>query len=268
MNTPYDILIVDDEQVVIDAVKRICSVEGMKVDEATDASLALNKVAKNRYRLIICDIMLPGMDGFQLLEELKPLDSSTAVIMTTGYTTIENAVRALFQGAVDFLPKPFTSEEFCSSIKRALNYISIRKEYIQKKAGGTDQLMLFVPCPAKYFRFGYGSWLVQDHNGSVRIGVTDLFLKTIAPVTKISLQEKDRELFQGNACAMLDAEDGMQHPVLSPVSGRILTVNSRIETEPDLLEKDPFFEGWLYRLIPDDLAYQMKYLIPGGTEEL
>ena len=268
MKKRHDILIIDDEQVVIDAVTRICTEESMQVDAASDAREALDKAAKNRYRLIICDIMLPGMDGFQLLEKLRPIDSGTAFIMTTGYTTIENAVKSLYQGAVNFLPKPFTSDEFCSTAKRSLNYISIREKLREMKRTSEEEPMLYVPCPAKYFRLGYSSWMVQDHDGSARIGVTDLYLKTVDTVGKLILQAPEQQIFQGNSCAILETKDGLPHNITSPLSGRILEKNIRIEKDLTLLEKDPFFDGWLYRVLPEDIAHQLKYLIPGGAEEI
>ena len=268
MKTKYDILVVDDEQIIIDAVIKICTTESLKVDATTDAQKAWIKVGKNHYRLIICDLMLPGMDGFQLLEKMKPLDISTAFIVTTGYSTIENAVKSLYLGAIDFLPKPFTSDEFCSAVKRALKYIEIREKHVLKDADSSDDLILYVPCPAKYFRLGYGSWLTRDVNGTVMVGVTDLFLKTVESVDHIKMLEKEQEIFQGNPCAVLETRDGMQHGILAPISGKIIENNGQLKGEITLIEKDPFFKGWLYRVIPDDLGYQMKYLIPGGSEEL
>lgn len=268
MKNRYDILFVDDEQVIIDAAVKICSAEALKVDSATDSQTALVKVQKNQYRLIICDIMLPGMDGFQCFEKVKPLGISTAFVMTTGYSTIENAVKSLYLGAIDFLPKPFTSDEFSSSVKRALKYVEIREKNALKKDDGTDNIILYVPCPARYFRLGYCSWLVKERTGSVLVGITDLFLRTVDTIERIKLLEQEQEIFQGNPCAMLETRDGLQHGILAPVSGRIIAKNNLVEEEVTLIEKDPFFKGWLYRVIPDDLNYQMKYLIPGGWEEL
>jgi CheY-like chemotaxis protein len=268
MSSVYDLLIVDDEQVVVDGVVRICSEEQLKVDSALDAQDALAKVAKNAYRLILCDIMMPGMDGFQFLEKIKQSGISSAFIMTTGYSTIENAVRSLYLGAIDFLPKPFTVDEFNSAVKRGLKYDEMRRQTGRKKARKRDAEMFYVPCPAKYLRLGYNSWVNRESTGSVKIGVTDLFLKTIDPVSGISLFEKEQEILQGNPCATLTTRDEMQHGILSPITGRIIEKNSRILEDVTLIEKDPFFEGWLYRVIPSDLAYQMKYLIPGSSEEL
>lgn len=268
MRSTYDILIIDDEQVIIDAVIRICSTEQLKVDAALDGATALKKVKNNSYRLIICDIMLPGMDGFEFLEQLKPLDISTAFIMTTGYSTNENAVKSLCQGAIDFLPKPFTTDEFCSTVKRGFKYVEIHQEKAIKKSPDTGNIPLYEPCPATYFKLGYGSWLALENTGSVMVGVTDLFLKTIDSVDSISLLANEQEIIQGNQCAMIRCKDGGQNGVISPVTGRIIEKNKKIEGEISIMEKDPFSNGWLYRVIPSDLNYQMKYLIPGSLEEL
>ena len=70
MKKDLDILAIDDEQVVIDAVVKICSSENYLVDPALDANEALQKLEKNNYKLIVCDIMMPNIDGFGFLEEL------------------------------------------------------------------------------------------------------------------------------------------------------------------------------------------------------
>lgn len=70
MAKQFDILVVDDESVIINAVDKICSAEGLKVDTSPDAGGALAKVEKNSYRLIISDIMMPDIDGFQFLDTL------------------------------------------------------------------------------------------------------------------------------------------------------------------------------------------------------
>lgn len=267
MNSKFDILMIDDEQVIINAVIRICSVKHLKVDTAMDAVVALDKVKKNSYRLIICDIMLPGLDGFQILEQLKRLRNSTAFIMTTGYTTIENAVKSLSLGAIDFLHKPFTSDEFCSSIKRGLKYVNICENDLRKTTQNKQHYRSYAQCPKNCFRLGYGSWLTKEKSGSVVIGVTDFFLKTIEAVDRVFLLENEQEIIQGNQCATISCTDDSQHGVLSPTTGRIIEKNNRVKSEVSLIEKDPFFSGWLYRVLPTDLTYQMKYLVPGSSEK-
>ena len=84
---------------------------------SSDAAKAINNADND---LIICDIMLPDIDGFEFLEKLHSMEIKTPVIITTGFSTVENAVKSLYSGAIDFLPKPFTFDELISNIKRGL----------------------------------------------------------------------------------------------------------------------------------------------------
>ena len=116
MSNPADILVIDDEQVIIDAVVKICKLENHNVDAAINVKTAIEKISKNYYSIIVCDIMMPDGDGFQILDELRNKNIDSALIMMTGYSTVENAVNSLYQGAVDFIPKPFTVDELLSSV--------------------------------------------------------------------------------------------------------------------------------------------------------
>ncbi len=268
MSRQFDILIIDDEQVITEAVNKICAMEGYKVDASLDAVNAVSKLAKNSYRLIICDIMLPEVDGFQFLDEVIKRKLATPVIMTTGYSTVENAVKSLYNGAVDFIPKPFTSDELLSSIYRGLKFSEIQKSLAEAKSRNNDGTIVYVPCPAKYFRLGHSSWIFSDNNGSGIIGVTHSFLKIIEPVTEIDLLKVDEEIVQGNPCAQIKMKNEMDHPVLSPVSGKIIECNNQLMEDKSIIEKDPFFKGWLYRIIPSDWEYEIKNLTPCSSDRM
>jgi len=262
MSKAFDILAIDDEKIIVDSIVKLCSSEDLSVDTAGNAKEGLEKIRKSNYSLIISDIMMPEMDGFELLDTLRDLEVSTPVIITTGYSTVENAVRALYSGAIDFLPKPFTVDELLSSISRGLKYNKIRETI---KHENNDEV-LFVPCPAKYNRLGYNSWALIMDDGSVRVGMVDLFLRTIDSVRSIKLLEPEEELVQGNSCAEIDSADDKIHPFLAPISGRIVECNHNIVQQPTLLEKDPYFEGWIYTIIPSDLNYESKVLTPCTTD--
>jgi len=266
MNREQDILVVDDEQVVIDAVVKICSSENYSVDTAVDAKEALLKIGKNSYKLIICDIMMPGMDGFGLLDELNKRKISTPVIMTTGYSTVENAVKSLYTGSIDFIPKPFTSDELINSVLRGMKYLEIQKSIKNYKPGGSE--IIYVPCPSKYFRLGYSSWVVEENTGSVLIGATDLFLKTIESISDMELLGVDDEIVQGSSCAFIKDKEERMHPLLAPLSGRILEVNEEVIKNKSLIEKDPYFEGWFYRLLPSDSGYELKNLTNCSSDRI
>lgn len=260
MSKPIDILVIDDEQVVRDAVSRVCRAAGLTVEAASDARTGLEKVQKNEYRLVVCDVMLPELDAFQILEAMKRASVRTPVIMITGYSTMENAVNSLRSGAVDFIPKPFTADELESTIQRALRY----QEFTQVKTSSGfqngDPLQFYVPCPAEYYRLGYLSWALIEQKGTGLIGIMDLFLKTISAVQEIELFALDYDLDQGSVCARIISKDNLRHDILSPLSGRIIERNDPLLSTPETVEKDPYFSGWLYRIIPADVAYELKHL--------
>lgn len=262
------ILIIDDEQVILDAVTKIASSENLEVDSVTNAVDGINKISNKSYSLILCDIMMPEFNGFQLLDELYNRKNKTPVIMITGYSTVENAVNSLNKGALDFIPKPFTFEELTSSISRGLNYNRVVQKLERSRKSGSDETVLFVSCPPKYKRLGHISWMNLESEGLAVVGVSDLFLETINEVEKIELSEIEDIIIQGNSCAKFETSDGLIHTCLAPLGGRIIERNEKLLSEPSLLEKDPYFQGWLYKIIPSDIEYETKYLITGGSDIL
>ena len=76
----------------------------------------------------------------------------------------------------------------------------------------------------------------------------------------------EEELMQGIACATLVSVDDRSHKILSPVSGSIVEINQELKQKASLIEKDPFFQGWLYRVIPEDIEYESKNLIPCSSD--
>jgi CheY-like chemotaxis protein len=266
MNRNQGILVVDDEQVVIDAVIKICSADGLTVDSAADAADALSKLERNNYRIIICDIMMPGMDGFAFLAEKLKRKINGEVIMTTGYSTVENAVKSLYTGAIDFIPKPFTADELSNSVLRAIQYIKLMERF--KDPARPVDTIVFVPCPAKYYRLGYSSWAAEENSGTVLVGAADLFIKTIDNVSGIELLKADEEIVQGNPCAQVIDSEERCHPLLSPLSGRIIEVNDNLLRNKSIIEKDPYFEGWFYRLIPSDSGYELKNLTNCSSDRI
>ncbi len=269
MKDVVHILAIDDEQVILDSIVKLCSLENWQVDTAIDTESGLEKLSNKTYQLIISDIMMPGMDGFGLLEYLREKEISVPVIITTGFSTVENAVKALYTGAVDFLPKPFTLEELLSSVSRALQYSTIRDRQKAAMLKNDTETLLYIPCPAKYRRLGYGGWAFLEADGSVKIGLTDLFLRTIQSTIKhIDLLSADNEIVQGNSCFQIETDDELTHSLLAPLSGRILKVNEQILADITLIEKDPYFNGWFYTIVPANLEFELKYLIPCSSENL
>ncbi|MCK9380888.1 MAG: sigma-54 dependent transcriptional regulator [Sulfuritalea sp.] len=114
------ILIVDDEEIVIRSCLRILSDSSYVVDSAQDGSEALRKVDETDYDIIILDIMMPGIDGLDVLQQVKERHPDVDVIMVTGLSQIQTAVKAMKLGAFDYLSKPFDPDELKHVVDRAL----------------------------------------------------------------------------------------------------------------------------------------------------
>src|SRR5690606_36927663 len=118
--------------------------------------------------------------------------------------------------------------EIVNSVLRGMKYIQLLKSAANNKDKADS--MVFVPCPAKYYRLGYSSWAAKENTGSLLVGATDLFIKSVENVTSIELWKIDDEVIQGNNCAHIVDKEERVHPLLSPLSGRIIEVNEEIKT--------------------------------------
>jgi len=259
VSTLRDILVIEDEPSVSQAVELVCGEEGMTVTSMDNAAAALRCLGNNRFRLVLCDIMMQELDGFGFLAELERHGIQTPVIMMTGYSTVENAVRSLAAGAVDYIPKPFTADELLTVVRRSLRSGALLDA---AESAGLERngKMSFVPCPANYLRLGYVSWVLMEDEGTARIGVSDLFLKAAEGIQELELAEPGEDLVQGIPCAVATAPDGSAHGVMCPMSGKVLEVNEEAQANPELVEKDPYFRGWLYRILPSDPENNLQWL--------
>ncbi len=271
MNNDFDILIIDDESVIIDSIMKICKLNNLTADSAETYDIAIQKIKQNKYRLVICDIMLPDKDGFEILKSLGSIGYESPVIMITGYTTPEMAVKSIKLGAFDFLPKPFTIDELSAIIKRGITYSNLNRKKVQDQNN-----LLYVSCPSKYYRFGYNSWIKQDLQvniisegfsyGSFVTGVTDLFVKLTEGVRKIELLQINDKISQAAFSAYITDNDGLTHSFIMPLSCRIIDRNEKLIENPELIEKDPYFEGWFYKVIPTNIKDEMENLIQCSSD--
>ncbi len=115
------VLIVDDEEMICDLLKRSLSIEGFQTDTAENGMLGLQKCAENKYDLVISDILMPEMDGITMMEKIKDAQPEIPIILITGYAKQYTARKATEAGASDFLTKPFRNAEIMKSVRKALN---------------------------------------------------------------------------------------------------------------------------------------------------
>ncbi len=120
MGTP-NLLVIDDEQVVLDSVVRVLSEEDLNVEVTTSSRQGLEWGMSRNYDLVITDIRMPEIGGMRILRDIKRSKPAVAVVILTGYATVQSAVRAMKLGAADYLEKPFTPESLLNTIRNALD---------------------------------------------------------------------------------------------------------------------------------------------------
>jgi CheY-like chemotaxis protein len=117
---PGLVLVVDDEAGLRHMLEFGLTKRGYQVFAAADGDQALALAAQHPFDLAVCDIMMPGKDGMEVLAQLKNLSPGTEVIMATGYATLETAIEAMKRGAFDYITKPFTLSHLCLIFEKAL----------------------------------------------------------------------------------------------------------------------------------------------------
>ena len=79
-------------------------------------------------------------------------------------------------------------------------------------------------------------------------------------IEELELAEPGEDLVQGLSCAVATAPDGASHGIMCPLTGKVLEVNADVQAKPSLVEKDPYFKGWLYRVLPSDPENNLQWL--------
>jgi len=245
------ILVIDDEPVVLDSARRILEAEGFPVAVAGDAESALRSLQAQPADIVISDLMLPGISGIEFMEEAHRHDPNLVVIITTGYSTLENGVASLRKGAFDFLPKPFTFEELLSPVARAARYLELSL---------AERLELPAAEGPGGYVLGKESWARAQADGSALLGFTQLFLRTSGAIETIEFPLVDAELQQGGRLARCVTADKLVHDVWSPLSGRVLEVNEGVERSPDFALDAPQATRWLVRVLPSDFEKEVLNL--------
>ncbi len=133
-----DILVVDDEADIRDTVSGLLEDEGYRVASAADADAALRRIREDWPAVVVLDVWLEGsrIDGLDLLLELRAEESDAVVLMMSGHADIETAVKAIQEGAYDFIEKPFAADRMLISVSRALETARLRRENADLRAAG------------------------------------------------------------------------------------------------------------------------------------
>jgi DNA-binding NtrC family response regulator len=131
--TPGAILIIDDEAAIRESLETLLDLEGYTVCGAETGQEGLARIAERPFELVLLDFALPDINGMELLREIRERDPQLSVIMITAYGTVENAVKAMQGGAVNFIQKPWDNEKLLADVRAVVARRRAEEENIQLK---------------------------------------------------------------------------------------------------------------------------------------
>jgi len=118
------VLVVDDEAVVVNSIRKILSRNGYAIEEAFTCKDALARVFAHDYDLVLLDMKMSDGNGLDVLERIKAKRPDLRVVIVTGFASVDTAVQAIQKGASDYMPKPFTPEELYTVTSRVLKTVA------------------------------------------------------------------------------------------------------------------------------------------------
>ncbi len=144
---PPTVLLVDDEEEIRHSTAQSLELAGIAVQEFASAESALSYVMPGLNGVLVTDIRMPGMDGMSLLARVREIDSDLPVILVTGHGDVQLAVRAMREGAYDFIEKPFAAQHLADVAKRALDrrMLVLENRLLRAAAGHPDDIETRLP---------------------------------------------------------------------------------------------------------------------------
>lgn len=129
-----NILVIDDEARIREACTVVLTDHGFSVSSAADGEEGLEKIAAEHFDIVLVDLMMPTISGFDVLSEVRKNHPDTVVIVITGYATLEHSIEAMKKGAFDFIPKPFTPDQLRAVVDKSLQYTNALQDIAESKS--------------------------------------------------------------------------------------------------------------------------------------
>ncbi len=216
------ILVIDDEPDIVELVSYNLIKSGYQIDHALDGEAALKKLSENNYDLIILDVMLPSIDGFQLCSIIRnnPALSHLPIIMLTARTDEFDKVHGLEMGADDYITKPFSPKELVARIRAIIRRTEIQKSPITN--GEESEVSIL---KIKDIIIDKEKYVITLKDLSIKLSATEFKLL-------LYLAERPKKVF--NREQLLDAVWGDEIYVEPrTVDVHIRRIRSKIEKNPD-----------------------------------
>jgi DNA-binding response OmpR family regulator len=138
------ILIVDDDKAICDYMQTLLEKDGFTVKTLSDPTLVEDEVRQGEYHVMILDVMMPKLDGIEVLKRVRAVDSDVAVIMFTAHPNLDTAVASMKLDAVDYIKKPFNVDEFREVLARVMKRKGLARtpeEQLHRIIGDTIRTM-------------------------------------------------------------------------------------------------------------------------------
>lgn len=180
--TNLKVLIIDDEKIYRDEIGEFLSSKDYQVYAAEKPEVGLEILQKEDIDIVILDYNLPGMNGIEVLKQIKESYPEIEVIMITGYGKMKTVIDAMRQGASDFFPKPFKLVNIQASIERTKRYLETKKQLHRTQEN-----------------FALLSQELQEKNGSTIIGESDAIKNVIKLMSRIAASDKTNVLITGES---------------------------------------------------------------------
>ena len=247
------VLIIDDEEIVHASVGRILSRAGFETEAVFSAREGLDRLDQASFSLVITDLMMPLMNGIELLQAMRAHEVKVPVIMITGYPTISTALQAMRLGAMDYLAKPFTRKELLSPVKRAL-----RLDAEEPSGDGGPSLDTSRLLPGAEIYLPHHAWARFRQDGVFEVGVEESFLAAVgSELVSVSCPDERSMADQGVIGIRLTTALGEDHGVAMPLSGEVMQVNGDALARPAHIGP----HTWLLRMVPAQLDEEVANLV-------
>jgi len=227
------ILVIDDEAVIRDSCRRILASEGCEVITAANGEEGLAAIQGDPagFAVVLLDLKMPGMDGMTVLEAAREVNPALLVVVITGYATIDSAVEAMKKGAYDFIAKPFTPDQLCVVVNRALEKRQLELEAEQLRAEAARSLRDVATEKSRVRTIinsmAYGI-VVTDREG--RIVLTNPAASRMMRIESKACLEKPLSEAVGDE-KLMEAVQG----VVSPKNPEVTTISQEFQMEDSLI---------------------------------
>ncbi|MBU1869279.1 MAG: response regulator, partial [Candidatus Omnitrophica bacterium] len=192
------VLVVDDERDVVDALERGLGRRGYEVEVAFTGTEAVLKVKKSKFDVVLLDVVLPELDGVQVLEQVKKIDPEIEAIMITGHASIETAINSMKNGAYDYVEKPVFIDKIAAIIEKAVEKHRLTETVALYEIGKAifstvkmdDLLKIIIDLGMRVLRADDASLMLFDENGKLYIAFASGLNEEIRKETKLDLGER------------------------------------------------------------------------------